>query len=230
MSFNLGALAGVALNPLAAIGTAAGLAGDAMNLYGQREQRKWEEGMANTAYQRASADMQKAGLNPAMMWGKGGPADTPNVAPPEFSNPLDSISSVMGMAQTQRQLEQMDKQMALTDTQTAKTAFEAEEANMRARHLRLQLPRLGRDEERFDAELESLRADARNKQASARSTEWDTPQKELRGRFYHRLNLLDDDMNEMRDKLNKKMLEFFRSNNHGRNYSARELEENMNRR
>lgn len=33
--------------------------------------RKWQEEMSNSAYQRAVADMQKAGLNPAMMFANG---------------------------------------------------------------------------------------------------------------------------------------------------------------
>lgn len=40
-------------------------------------QRDYETGMSNTAYQRASADMQKAGLNPMMMFGSGSAASSP---------------------------------------------------------------------------------------------------------------------------------------------------------
>lgn len=45
-----------------------------------QDQRNWEEQMFNTKYQRQTADMQAAGLNPAMMYGQGYSASTPSGA------------------------------------------------------------------------------------------------------------------------------------------------------
>lgn len=44
--------------------------------------RDYNTTMSNTAYQRASADMTAAGLNPAMMFGSGGAASTPSSPAP----------------------------------------------------------------------------------------------------------------------------------------------------
>lgn len=83
-----------------------------------RQQQQYQTQMANTAYQRASQDMQAAGLNPSMMFGSGGPAATPNSpsAQPRQS-PMggigDSISKALNNMVTAKTVEKMSDEIAL---------------------------------------------------------------------------------------------------------------------
>lgn len=51
------------------------------NVQASRHQRKWAEYMSNTAYQRATEDLRKAGLNPMLAYTQGG-AGTPAYGSP----------------------------------------------------------------------------------------------------------------------------------------------------
>jgi len=103
------------------LGFLGGLAGGLMNFFGQQStnsanqqmmqeqqqfnagqsqiNRDWQERMSNTAYQRASADMQQAGLNPAMMFGAGSSASTPSggaASSPQSPPRTSPMSAVVG--------------------------------------------------------------------------------------------------------------------------------------
>lgn len=92
--------------------------------------------MSNTAYQRASADMQAAGLNPMMMFGSGGPASvpsspsasgstasvgTPSVPMPQRTSPLaglgDAVQKVFSTAGEVQKLTQQQADIDLTRAQ-----------------------------------------------------------------------------------------------------------------
>lgn len=69
----------------------------------QATQNQFQEQMSNTAYQRASADMKAAGLNPSMMFGSGSAASSPSgssiQAPmPTRTSPLGDLGSTVGKA------------------------------------------------------------------------------------------------------------------------------------
>lgn len=69
----------------------------------QATQNAFTEQMSSTAYQRASQDMQSAGLNPAMMFGSGSAASTPGgssiQAPmPQTKHPLEGLGDAAGKA------------------------------------------------------------------------------------------------------------------------------------
>lgn len=106
-------------------------------------QRNFEEQMSGSAYQRASADMKAAGLNPSAMFGSGGPASTPSssaasvgtptvpqaqFAPPQKGNPFagigDVVSKAVGSATQAATIEKMTQEIANLQTQQVKTAAE----------------------------------------------------------------------------------------------------------
>jgi hypothetical protein len=58
--------------------------------------RDYQTQMSNTAYQRASSDMQKAGLNPMMMFGSGGAASSPSGSTASVGTPTVPVSQSKG--------------------------------------------------------------------------------------------------------------------------------------
>lgn len=65
---------------------------DAFGIGSARRQREWETEMANSAYQRAVADLKKAGLNPALAYSN--TADTPTGG----ISPNNSLGSIINSA------------------------------------------------------------------------------------------------------------------------------------
>lgn len=67
-----------------------------------RQQMDFQREMSSTAYQRATQDMIKAGLNPGLMYGSGAAASTPQGASAEMQDPLAGISKGIETAQALR--------------------------------------------------------------------------------------------------------------------------------
>lgn len=61
-----------------------------------QQQEQFQQSMSSTAYQRASADMQKAGLNPMMMFGSGSAASSPSGAAASVGTPTVPMSQAKG--------------------------------------------------------------------------------------------------------------------------------------
>ena len=109
-------LAGGLLGGLGALG-AQGVSRDMA-----REQMQFQEQMSNTAYQRATTDMQKAGINPMLAYMKGG-ADS---APGAMGTAENVGSAFMAGRQAQAQAKQAEAAADSATAQAEKTEAEKE--------------------------------------------------------------------------------------------------------
>lgn len=109
----------------ALIGAGAGLLSSGLALGAASAQRGWEERMANTQYQRGVADMRKAGLNPALMFGSGSPAPTPNVPMAPLG---DAVSSALQAARLGADIHLVNSQAAKASTEAAVSAQDLKDA------------------------------------------------------------------------------------------------------
>lgn len=79
---------------------------------------KFQQKMSSTAYQRATKDMMNAGLNPALMYGRGGPASTASGSGGSFSSTTEAgVSSAMQALMVRKNLELLDKQIEKTSAE-----------------------------------------------------------------------------------------------------------------
>lgn len=103
--------------------------------------RKWQERMSNSAYQRATADMKKAGLNPMLAFQQGG-ASTPSTSAAQVGSATKSalgataLQAYTGISAAHTQQQQANTAQASAETnialqaaQTAETVTNTAKAN-----------------------------------------------------------------------------------------------------
>lgn len=112
------------------LGTGLSPAQEAMNQFNSNEAekaRQFEEEMSGTSYQRGVADMQAAGVNPALVYGKGASgASTPSGAQASATaapSAFDLFGLISSLTMQNRQLS-VQKEIADNNNQTAKDIAE----------------------------------------------------------------------------------------------------------
>jgi len=98
------------------------------NITSAREQMAFQKEMADTQYQRGAKDLEKAGINPILAFGKPGgmPAGaSANAATTTVQDPITpALNSAKQGAMVARELMQQQKNLDLADAQIAKTLQE----------------------------------------------------------------------------------------------------------
>lgn len=97
-----------------------------------KKNRKFQERMSSTAYQRGMKDMRKAGLNPMLAYRQGG-ASAPHgsvAGVPDFTQSVaagrEGVSTAIQTKRVQKELELLDNQVELTSAQAEKNRAEAD--------------------------------------------------------------------------------------------------------
>lgn len=112
-----------------------GLSANSASAAQAKAQMDFQERMSNTAYQRATADMRKAGLNPMLAYQQGG-ASTPGGAAAEMKNPASDAGDTVARGATSAADYKLQQASVAADV--AKKAAEKENVDANTHQLNIE--------------------------------------------------------------------------------------------
>jgi hypothetical protein len=174
----------------------------AANYFGQKEanktnrdianqQQRFQQDMSNTAYQRAVADMQQAGLNPMLAYSQGG-ATTPAGATTQVQNALGAGATGAQQAfqlALQNQQTQADVELKNEQAGAAGSQEDLNRANMNlslveAANKSAQLPGHKQFVNQVASQIELNNAISANNSANTAKIKYEMPESKAIGRLY----------------------------------------------
>lgn len=187
------------------IQAAGALASAGLGLWNARWQQKHADNMANTAYQRAVADMRKAGLNPLMMFGGGSggrPADSPlQQGGVSGTNLLDGLGeSINSASRLNFEKRRLELEADMTAAQVVKAQADAEAAKANAARAVAEAGRTTKETDpavaKLLAEVELLKRNTHLSVVTAKGAEAQLPEKQARGKVAGTISeILDEVLN-----------------------------------
>ena len=130
---------------------------NAANFAESQRNRDFQERMSNTGYQRATEDMRKAGLNPALSYSNG-PASTPSgstataTAPRKGDIGAGLLNTARAVASQGAELKQVGSQVDLNKAQTAVADITTQKLSNNAKEAEQNIEKIKADTERSKTE------------------------------------------------------------------------------
>lgn len=193
--------------------------------------REFQEYMSNTEYQRGVADMQAAGVNPALLYGNGaGPASTPAGATASASaansvspNSGMSLSDIMAIAMLPKQIKQMNADIGLKEANAELASANALKARTDAA---LTQKNINIFDVRQGAEVSKLLQDVEESKVRARLAEQNINESEARQQYTVLQSALSAIDLQHRDELDRLQNDYLRvQKNMGNSVAARNYAE-----